>query len=121
MPNPRRKVNTIHAIVVRQFPIGPASDHIPNRSWEFARRRLRRKLPVRAVEKAPVGENLSVPEAHTHEEQGDFEWGPSPIGVPPIGEVRTDGQCEGLEGEECDEKADVPPKQTRNLGGPPDT
>jgi len=46
---------------------------------------------VRAVEKAPVGENLSVPEAETQEEQGDFEWGPSPIGVPPIGQVRTDG------------------------------
>jgi hypothetical protein len=34
---------------------------------------LRRELPVRAVEKAPVGENLSEPEAETQEEQGDFE------------------------------------------------
>jgi len=55
---------------------------------------LRRELPVRAVEKAPVGENLSAREADTQEEQGDFEWGPiltSLIGVPPSGQARTDG------------------------------
>ena len=71
---------------------------------------------MRAVEKTPVGEHLSVSEAEAQEQQGNFKWGPFPIGVPPIGQVRTDRQCQGLEGEECNEKAEMAPKQARDLG-----
>ena len=32
---------------------------------------------MRAVEKMPVGENLSVPKAPAKQEEGEFKWGPS--------------------------------------------
>lgn len=52
---------------------------------KVVRTELRRELPVRAVEKTPVGEHLSVSEAEAQERQGNFKWSPFPIGVPPIG------------------------------------
>jgi hypothetical protein len=75
-------------------------------------RGLSGEVPVRAVEKGTVSENLRVSKTEAQQDQGEMERGCTfPIfDVPPLGQVWTSRQCRSLQGEKHNEKAEVTPE-----------
>jgi hypothetical protein len=69
------------------------------------------------VEKGSVGEGLRKCETQAEQKERNTEVRPSfsVRYVPPIWQVRTDGQHRGLEHQECDKEPKVTPKEARNL------
>jgi hypothetical protein len=74
------------------------------------------QFPMCTVEKGTISEYLCVSKAEAQEEQRHIKGRSANPGVPPIRQMWTHGQREGLECEKDNEESDVAAEQSRELG-----